>query len=72
VFADTTSTSDMMRSFEELAGHLGRALTLPDGAILLTGTGIVPDSSVTLLPGDLVRIEIDRIGTLENRVELVG
>jgi 2-dehydro-3-deoxy-D-arabinonate dehydratase len=72
VFSGETSTSKMRRSFEELAAHLGRALTLPHGAILLTGTGIVPDTSVTLHEGDVVRIEIDRLGVLENRVETVG
>jgi 2-dehydro-3-deoxy-D-arabinonate dehydratase len=72
VFSGETSTAKMRRSFEELAAHLGRALTLPFGAILLTGTGIVPDTTVTLHEGDLVRIEIDRLGVLENRVEVVA
>ena len=72
VFSGETSTGKMRRSFEELAAHLGRALTLPHGAILLTGTGIVPDTSVTLHEGDVVRIEIDWLGVLENRVEVVG
>lgn len=72
VFSGETSTAKMRRSFEELAAHLGRALTLPHGAILLTGTGIVPDTSVTLHEGDVVRIEIDRLGVLENRVEVLG
>jgi 2-dehydro-3-deoxy-D-arabinonate dehydratase len=72
VFSGETSTLTMRRSFEELAAHLGRALTLPHGAILLTGTGIVPDTSVTLHESDVVRIEIDRLGVLENRVETVG
>ena len=72
VFSGETSTSKIRRSFEELAAHLGRALTLPHGAILLTGTGIVPDTSVTLHEGDVVRIEIDRLGVLKNRVETVG
>jgi 2-dehydro-3-deoxy-D-arabinonate dehydratase len=72
VFSGETSTAKMRRSFEELAGHLGRALSLPHGAILLTGTGIVPDTSVTLHEGDVVRIEVDRLGVLENRVEVVG
>jgi 2-dehydro-3-deoxy-D-arabinonate dehydratase len=72
VFSGETSTAKMRRSFEELAAYLGRALPLPHGAILLTGTGIVPDTSVTLREGDVVRIEIDRLGVLENRVETVG
>jgi 2-dehydro-3-deoxy-D-arabinonate dehydratase len=55
-----------------LARVLGRALTLPAGAILLTGTGIVPADDFSLQPGDTVRIEIDGLGVLENPVEQVG
>jgi 2-dehydro-3-deoxy-D-arabinonate dehydratase len=72
VFAGETSTSKIRRSFEELASYLGAALTLPAGAILLTGTGIVPEADVTLRAGDLVRISIGPLGTLENVVEVVG
>lgn len=69
VYSGATGTQHMKRSFEELAMYLGRALSLPDGAVLLTGTGIVPERSVSLRAGDVVRVEIDRIGIL---VELVG
>ena len=72
VYSGATSTDHMKRSFEDLAEHLGRALSLPNGAVLLTGTGIVPDPGVSLRVGDVVRIEIEHVGTLENRVELVG
>jgi 2-dehydro-3-deoxy-D-arabinonate dehydratase len=72
VFAGRTSTAEMRRPFEELARHLGAALTLPVGAILLTGTGVVPEAEVTLLAGDVVRIAIDRVGVLENAVRVVG
>ncbi len=40
--------------------------------MLLTGTGIVPAAPFTLLPGDVVRIEIDGLGILENPVASVG
>ncbi len=72
VFDGSTSTARMTRSFVELAGYLGRALDLPSGAVLLTGTGVVPGADVTLAPGDLVRIEIGGLSALENRVEVVG
>jgi 2-dehydro-3-deoxy-D-arabinonate dehydratase len=71
-FEGETSTAEMKRSFEELASHLGRALSFPDGVFLLTGTGIVPDVSFTLKPGDLVRIDIGGLGVLENPVMRVG
>jgi 2-dehydro-3-deoxy-D-arabinonate dehydratase len=71
-FEGQTSTADMKRSFEELAEHLGRALTFPHGVFLLTGTGIVPDPSFTLQPDDVVRVEIEGLGVLENPVVRVG
>ena len=72
VYDEHTSTAEMARSFEALTAHLGRALSFPVGAILLTGTGIVPDPPFTLLPGDEVRIRIDGLGTLSNPVDRVG
>jgi 2-dehydro-3-deoxy-D-arabinonate dehydratase len=69
VYDDTTSTAQMRRSFDELASYLGRALTLPVGAFLMTGTGIVPDPSFTLQEGDVVTIAIDGLGALTNAVE---
>jgi 2-dehydro-3-deoxy-D-arabinonate dehydratase len=68
VFAGTTSVGEMRRSFEELAEHLFRELSHPAGAVLLTGTGIVPPDEVTLAPGDVVRIAIDGVGTLEHEI----
>jgi 2-dehydro-3-deoxy-D-arabinonate dehydratase len=69
VYDDTTSTAQMRRSFDELASYLGRALTLPVGALLMTGTGIVPDPPFTLQEGDVVTIAIDGLGALTNTVE---
>lgn len=68
VFEDSTSTSQMARSFEHLVGYLSRDNTFENGAFLLTGTGIVPDTSFTLHPGDEVQIDIDGVGTLSNTV----
>ena len=68
VFAGETSLNQMARQFEDLIGWLGRDNSFPQGAFLLTGTGIVPDSDFTLLPGDQVQIEIDGIGTLSNPI----
>jgi 2-dehydro-3-deoxy-D-arabinonate dehydratase len=68
VYEDGASVSQMARTFDDLIHWLGRDSDFPDGAFLLTGTGIVPDSSFTLKPGDVVTIEIDGIGTLTNHV----
>jgi|GEM_PF-149631 len=67
-FQGETSTAKMHRSLDELAGYLGRYNDFPDGAVLLTGTGIVPGDDFTLQDGDQVLIEIEGIGTLCNPV----
>jgi 2-dehydro-3-deoxy-D-arabinonate dehydratase len=72
VFADETSTQRMKRGFDELARWLGDALTFPVGALLLTGTGIVPEATFTLEPGDVVRIDVEGLGMLTNPVVEVG
>jgi 2-dehydro-3-deoxy-D-arabinonate dehydratase len=69
VYGDATSTGRMARTFEELTGALGSALSFPMGVFLMTGTGIVPDPPFTLEPGDVVSISIEGLGTLENPVE---
>ena len=58
----------MARGFEDLIEWLYRDQQFPDGAFLLTGTGIVPPDEFTLKNGDLVSIEITGIGTLTNTV----
>ena len=68
VYEGATSTSQMARSFEDLIGYLGRDNSFPNGVFLMTGTGIVPDSSFTLNPGDEVHIEIEGVGILSNTV----
>jgi 2-dehydro-3-deoxy-D-arabinonate dehydratase len=68
VFEGQTKVDQMARSFEELIGWLGRDNSFPAGAMLMTGTGVVPDNDFTLRPGDVVDIRIDGIGTLSNPV----
>ncbi|MDA1053340.1 MAG: fumarylacetoacetate hydrolase family protein [Planctomycetota bacterium] len=68
VFAGTTGIHQMARTFEELIGWLGRDNSFPTGVMLMTGTGIVPDSDFTLQAGDVVDITIDGIGTLSNPI----
>nr|WP_240977737.1 fumarylacetoacetate hydrolase family protein [Planctomonas sp. JC2975] len=72
VFEGTTSTETMARTLPDLADWLFRGLDFPDGTVVLTGTGIVPGADFTLMPGDVVRIGIDGIGTLANPVIKVG
>ncbi|WP_129664567.1 fumarylacetoacetate hydrolase family protein [Phytoactinopolyspora endophytica] len=72
VFSAKTSTDQMRRELADLAGWLFRALEHPAGAILLTGTGIVPERDFTLAEGDVVTIDIAGVGTLTNPVVMVG
>lgn len=68
VFEGSTSTSQIVRTLEELIGWFGREQSFPHGAVLLTGTGIVPPDEFTLKDGDTVSISIEGIGTLVNPV----
>ncbi len=67
-FDGSTTLAELKRDPKELASWLFRDNSFPDGAYLMTGTGIVPGDEFTLAHGDLIRISIDGIGTLENRV----
>ena len=71
VFAGETSISQIKRRFNDLANYLFRSQVFAEGAVLLTGTGVVPDDSFTLQAGDVVRIAISGIGALENTVAVV-
>ena len=71
VFAGETSVAQIKRRFDELAGFLFRSQVFPHGAILLTGTGIVPPDAFTLREYDSIEIEISGIGLLQNHVVLV-
>ena|ERR1051326_1144019 len=71
VFEGETSVGQIKRRFSELAEYLFRCQKFPHGAILLTGTGIVPPDTFTLQPGDKIAISISGIGTLENTVTAV-
>jgi 2-dehydro-3-deoxy-D-arabinonate dehydratase len=69
VFEGATRLDAMSRSFENLVGWLGRETSFPHGAILLTGTGIVPPDDFTLMAGDHIIIDITGIGQLTNWVD---
>jgi 2-dehydro-3-deoxy-D-arabinonate dehydratase len=65
-FSGETTLAQLKRSPAELAGFLYRDNTFPTGALLMTGTGIVPGDEFTLKSGDEVSISIDSIGILMN------
>jgi 2-dehydro-3-deoxy-D-arabinonate dehydratase len=67
-FQGETKASELNRTPESLVEWLGRENSFSKGAVLLTGTGVVPDKDFTLLPDDVVSISIAGIGTLTNPV----
>ena len=71
VFQGEAPVAQIKRRLDELVNFLFRSQSFPHGAILLTGTGIVPPDDFTLQAADIVRITINGIGALENRVVLV-
>jgi 2-dehydro-3-deoxy-D-arabinonate dehydratase len=68
-FTESTSTSEMVRTCDELADYFRRYNYVPESTALLTGTSIIPPDDFTLQEGDLVSIEIENVGTLQNPVE---
>ena len=71
VFAGDTRVGHIKRRFSELIDYLFRSQQFPNGAVLLTGAGVVPPDSFTLEAHDSVRISISGIGSLENPVAVV-
>jgi 2-dehydro-3-deoxy-D-arabinonate dehydratase len=71
VFAGETRAGKIKRPFNELVDYLYRSQKFPNGAILLTGAGVVPPDSFTLEAHDSVRITISGVGTLQNSVAIV-
>ncbi|MDB4914307.1 MAG: 2-hydroxyhepta-2,4-diene,7-dioate isomerase [Gemmatimonadetes bacterium] len=69
VFQGETSISQMRRTPVELVEYLYREMSFPRGAVLLTGTGVVPPDGFTLQSGDRVDIRIEPIGVLSNVLE---
>ncbi len=67
-FAADTTLAELKREPATLVEYLFRDNSFPFGTFLMTGTGIIPPDSFTLNVGDLVRITIDPVGTLENDV----
>jgi len=68
IFEGSVNTSQMKRSIPELLDYLKRDNILGRFTFLMTGTSIVPPDDFTLQSGDLVEIEIEKIGLLSNPV----
>lgn len=69
-----SNTSDMIFHCDELVSYISQHMTLVPGDIILTGTpsgvvlGLPKEQRVYLKPGDVVTIEIDKLGALTNQM----
>jgi 2-keto-4-pentenoate hydratase/2-oxohepta-3-ene-1,7-dioic acid hydratase in catechol pathway len=65
-------TSNLIFNIQEIVSNLSRSMTLLPGTVILTGTpegvGFTRQPPLFLKAGDIVSIEIEKIGTLTNRV----
>ena len=66
-----TSLAALNRTLEDLITYLFRCQDFPHGAILSTGTGIVPPLDISLAADDVVEIDVAGIGKLTNTVEVI-
>ncbi|MBX0324195.1 fumarylacetoacetate hydrolase family protein [Halomicroarcula sp. F13] len=71
VYSGETNTDEMVRTCEELVDCYTTHNAVPELAVLLTGTSLVPDEGFTLRADDRVDIDVERIGTLSNPVTTV-
>jgi 2-dehydro-3-deoxy-D-arabinonate dehydratase len=68
VFEGDVAISQIVRKFDDLVSFLYRECSFPTGALVMTGTGIVPANDFTLQKDDTIHITIEPIGTLINTV----
>ncbi|MGJ9385451.1 fumarylacetoacetate hydrolase family protein [Salipaludibacillus sp. CF4.18] len=67
-----SNTENLVFTVQKLVAFFSNLMTLEPGDVVLTGTpggvGFARDPQVFLKDGDVVKIEIDKVGVLENRV----
>ena len=70
VLKQDSNTSEMIFTLAEQIAHLSKGMTLYPGDVILTGTpaGVGAGRGEFLKAGDVVKIEIERIGTLVNAI----
>ncbi len=71
-----SNTRNLVFSVQYLVEFLSNLMTLEPGDVILTGTpggvGVAMNPPVFLKDGDIVRIEVDKVGALENKVREVS
>ncbi|OXM84214.1 fumarylacetoacetate hydrolase family protein [Paenibacillus rigui] len=70
----SSNTSDMIFHCDEIVCYISQHMTLVPGDIILTGTpegvvlGLPEDKQIYLKDGDIVTIEIEKLGSLTNKM----
>lgn len=71
-----SNTGNLVFSVQKLVEFLSNLMTLEPGDVIMTGTpggvGVAMDPPGFIKDGDVVRIEVDKVGALENKVERVS
>jgi 2-keto-4-pentenoate hydratase/2-oxohepta-3-ene-1,7-dioic acid hydratase in catechol pathway len=66
------STDDFLFDVPTVIAHASAAFTLEPGDLILTGTpagvGVYREPPIAMRPGDVVQVEVERVGVLENPV----
>lgn len=68
-----SNTSDMIFSCAEIVSYISQHMTLVPGDLILTGTpegvvfGLPADQRVYIQPGDVITVEIEKLGKLTNK-----
>jgi acylpyruvate hydrolase len=66
------NTDDLLFGIAELISIISQEVTLDPGDVIVTGTpsgvGVFREPQIFLEPGDLVRVEVERIGVLTNPI----
>jgi 2-keto-4-pentenoate hydratase/2-oxohepta-3-ene-1,7-dioic acid hydratase in catechol pathway len=67
-----SNTDEMIFGVAEIVAHASSVLTLEPGDLILTGTpsgvGVFRTPKVSLAPGDVVEVEVERVGTVSSPV----
>lgn len=67
-----SNTSDMIFTCKQIVSYISQHMSLVPGDVILTGTpegvimGYPPEKQVYLQPGDVVTVEIEKLGSLTN------
>lgn len=72
LFEGTLNVGNLHRALPDLGATLFSCQEFPEGAMLLTGTGLVPPADYTMQQGDVIAVSCSDVGALRNVAGVVG